>query len=155
MTLRKAGFEDLESICRVHTRSVRCLCSASYSSGQVDSWAGVLKPEIYRSAIEEKICLVSQTDDGEITGLGILDISGCEVSAIYVDPDFAGSRIGSDILAEFERLAVAAGVSRLKVRATLNGEGFYRKHGYSGEVRTFHVLPDEQRLECIEMEKQL
>lgn len=153
-TLRKATLEDTEDLARVHRESIRELCAAHYSADQIRTWTGVLKPEIYAPALEAKVFLVAESDQG-ILGLGMLDLETAEISAIYLAPRAAGQGLGRSILQELERTASAQGLDRLTVHATLNAEGFYRSQGYKPVERTFHSLPNDTRLECVRMEKDL
>ena len=152
--IRPATASDAEDIAIAHAASIAGLCKKHYSAPDIEKWKAVLVPEIYSSAIEEKITLVGE-DNGRILVLGILDPETAEISAIYVHPAAAHKGAGTRMLAALEDAARAAGIERISLCATLNAAGFYHHHGYTGEESAFHCLSNGTRLECIKMQKRM
>ena len=154
MILRRATSKDLEAVFRMHSRSITAACKGYYSDEQIASWTGVLAPEIYESALHEKVFLVAQCGKGRIHGMGILDCENCEVSAVYICPESLGKHVGSGILQELENIAKDSNISMLTVHSTLNAKEFYKRKGYAEKKSMYHELPNGLRLECIEMVKE-
>ncbi len=88
-------------------------------------------------------------------GFGILDIENSEISAIYINPDAAGTGIGTKLLNELEITARNSKISKITVHSTLNAKGFYLKYGYIDQELTLHSLPNGSKLECVRMIKEL
>ncbi len=152
--LRNVVEADFEALAGVHKKSIRELCGAHYTTAQIESWTGILEPGIYDQALQEKVFIVARDGQG-ILGFGMLDLKKAEVSAVYLSPEAIGRGLGRRVLEELEQTAARKGLVYLTVYATLNAIGFYRHHGYKPIEDTFHVLPDNTRLECVKMEKRL
>ena len=99
--------------------------------------------------------MIVAEEEGDIVGLGILDVDRREIGAVYVHPTVKGRGVGARLLAELEARAAASHVDRLTLCATVNALGFYRRHGYVPDGETSHELPNGVTLECIRMHKAL
>ncbi|MCB1756079.1 MAG: GNAT family N-acetyltransferase [Gammaproteobacteria bacterium] len=154
MLVRSARMTDMEKIAATHRASIRDLCSAFYTKQDIDAWTGIIDPGIYESAIKEKVMIVAE-EEGEIVGLGILDLERREIGAIYIHPRVKGAGVGACLLSALEARASNDHAERLTLCSTINALGFYKHHGYMSEGKAFHELPDGLRLECIRMYKDL
>lgn len=152
MDIRNATIDDSIKIAQTHKASIQELCKNHYTGEEIAHWTGILSPGIYEHAIQEKIMIVA-VEDGEILGLGIIDIIHSELCAMYIHPCSTGMGIGKKILARLEALAGDNGIDRLTLGSTMNALGFYKKHGYVEEGEMFHELPGKIRLRCIKMHK--
>jgi len=155
MKIRKASNADKENISSLHISSIRKLCCNHYTREQLNAWASVLKPSVYDQALKEKVFLVAYNSQQNLLGLGILDVENAEVSAIYINPDYAGMGIGTKLLNELEMKARKSKVLRITVHSTLNAKNFYMNQGYIDQELTFHRLPNGSKLECVRMIKDL
>lgn len=154
MNIRTATITDTERIAITHRASIEVLCSGCYSARDIAGWVDILSPGIYENAINEKVMIVAE-EGNEIIGLGILDLERKEIGAIYIHPRVKGMGIGKRLLSELEATASENNLDGLTLYSTLNAHGFYKHHGYSGEEKTFHELPNGMKLECIQMHKTL
>lgn len=154
LVIRPAKLTDSARIAATHQASIEALCSENYSPQSIAAWVAALSPDIYASAINEKVMIVAE-DKGEILGLGILDLERKEISAVYVHPRVKGKGVGRQLLLELEGIASKHGVAELTLCATLNAADFYSHFGYISNGATFHELPNGFRLECIRMQKPL
>ncbi len=152
--VRSAKLSDREKIAATHKASIETLCAEHYGANQIAAWIQVISPDIYKSAMHEKIMIVAEEDD-EILGLGILDIDSQQISAVYIHPKAAGAKTGKRLLMELEKRASENGLDHLTLCSTVNALGFYKKCGYAGSQTSFHDLPGGTRLECIRMHKTL
>jgi len=154
MIIRAATLRDSEQIAVTHRASIEGLCSECYNAQDVAGWVDIISPGIYESAINEKVMIVA-AKGGEIIGLGILDLERQEVAAIYVHPQCKGTGVGKRLLSALEAKALEKHLDRLTLCSTINAVGFYSHNGYIREDKTFHVLPNGVKLECIRMQKPL
>lgn len=152
MQIRLATTYDLEEISKCHKASIRWLCKDYYSPESIDKWTNLLLPEIYESAIQEKVFIVAE-QEGNLSGFGILDIKNKEISAIYVHPNSKGIGIGKKILFKLEAISLEKNIYQLHLCSTINASDFYKRHGYVENGTDFHELPDGTQLECIKMNK--
>jgi putative acetyltransferase len=150
MTIRAATIRDTGKIAVTHRASIEGLCSGCYNAQDIAGWVDIISPGIYESAINEKVMIVA-AKGGEIIGLGILDPERQEVGAIYVHPECKGTGVGKRLLSALEAKALENNLDRLALCSTINAAGFYNHHGYILEGKTFHVLPNGVKLECIRM----
>ena len=67
LTIRRARQEDKEAIWRVHGRAIMETCAGHYSQDVIRIWAGGLRPEKYREAIESYEFFVAE-EDGVVVG---------------------------------------------------------------------------------------
>jgi len=154
MEIRPAVLSDTEQIYKMHKASIQSLCSTDYNAKEIAAWVALLSPEIYESAITEKVMIVGE-DNGFICGLGILDPDERQISAVYVHPDLKGTGLGRRILMELERRVLERGIDRLSLCATVNAESFYKYQGYKAQGPDFHALSCGTKLECVAMQKKL
>ena len=154
MIIRSAKIADTEKIALTHSASIEALCAEYYPPENIAGWVDVLSPGIYEDAIKERVMIVAEDED-EIVGLGILDLERKQIGAIYVHPKVKGTGVGRRLLLKLEAIASKNEADRLTLCATINAYGFYHHHGYAGAERLFHELPNDVRLECIQMQKTL
>lgn len=155
MKIRKASDADKENISKLHISSIKRLCSKHYTDEQLNAWTSVLTPSVYDQALKEKLFLVAHDSNQELKGLGILDIQNAEISAIYIHPDAVRNGIGTELLYELEKAARNSNVVKISVHSTLNARGFYLRHGYLEHGFTFYRLSNGEKLECVQMFKNL
>jgi ribosomal protein S18 acetylase RimI-like enzyme len=74
---------------------------------------------------------------------------------MFTAPDVARRGVGRAILAAAEDGAMAAGLGRARLGATLSGEAFYRRSGYAEIGRETALLPDGTALAVALMERGL
>ena len=90
-----------------------------------------------------------------ILGFGLLIPKAEELRALYVRPAAGRHGIGKQILQALETRAVAQGILRLRLNASLNAEAFYCANGYTtlspGRLR----LSAGHEMDCVKMEKHL
>jgi len=154
VTIRPARNADRSAMFTVHVRSIRETCSRSYSPKQIDAWIGILSPDDYTSVLQQRVMVVA-TDGDDLVGFAQLAPAAREVQAIYVLPERQGEGIGQLLLSELERQALARGISRLELSATLNSIGFYERAGYGQRCRAVHRMLTGVELPCVRMGKKL
>ena len=78
-----------------------------------------------------------------------------EVDALYVSPKCESRGTGKALLAHLEQRARECGVQELKLRSTLNAEGFYARAGYQRLALVRYRLVPALMLVCVEMRKRI
>ncbi len=154
MIIRSAKMGDTEKIASMHKASIEALCAESYSPENIAGWVSILSPDIYESAIKEKIMIVAERE-GRILGMGILNIENKKIGALYIHPKVKGTGVGSRLLQELEAIALKNNIDQLSLSSTINAFSFYTRQGYTGEENEIHELPNGTKLDCIRMYKKL
>ncbi len=154
VSIRPAGDADRPKIFTVHVRAIRETCSRSYSSQQIDVWAGLLSPDSYTAPLRKRVLVVA-TDASDVVGFAQLAPDEGEIEGIYVRPDRQGEGIGRMLLSALEAQARVRGISSLELAATLNAVGFYERAGYTQRRVAVHRLLSGFELQCVRMGKEL
>lgn len=131
-TLRPAVTDDVEQILFVHVAAIIDRGPSAYSDRQVAAWAAKTEgTDRYVIAIEEPtIDLVVATVDDRVIGFGQPDRDVGEIEALFVDPEWMGRGIGSNLLQELEQRIIADGFDVVRLRAVRNATEFYEERGY-------------------------
>lgn len=153
--VRPATALDAPSIARVHVAAIRGLGSQHYTADQIAAWSANKHPERYRQALAdgEFMVVAERLADGEVVGFA--SRQGSEIRAVYVDPEYARHRIGSELLAVVEADARAHGETSLRLDSSIGAVAFYAAHGYLEHERVAHCLREGGQLECVPMTKAL
>lgn len=138
----------------LHRASISASCRDHYAPGQLEAWIRLITPDAYDSALREKELFVAEGGE-RLLGLGMLDLEGAEVCALYVDPRGQGRGVGCGLLDAMEALASQRGLRELRLKATLNACAFYARLGYREQGEESHVLPCGTSLPCVLMVKAL
>ena len=152
--VRPAIEADAEEIFRVHSDSIRVLCSGKYEPHEIAAWIAARSPASYRVALASRALFVAEWQ-GEIVGFGQLDAEKGEVEACYVAPAAVGAGVGVALLFRMETEALRRGHSSVRLNSTLNAEGFYARCGYRWLGNATHRVGGKVDLACIRMEKAL
>ena len=170
-TLRDARESDAESIWRVHTASIKKVCSSHYSLSDVEIWSQRQRPEKYIRFILEDIFIVSENSDGQVLGFGHMQSHKklekfpmtesshriFEVKGLYVLPEMIRKGVGTVLYRELERRANMLGCSSIVVSASLNAVAFYSYCGFHEKGKVIHCMQcdsgEQHKLRCVSMEK--
>lgn len=151
--IRRATAADRHAICEIQRSAILETCHRSYPQEDVAVWAGLLSPETYYD-IENRYFVVAERD-GTLEGFGQLNEAEGEVDALYVSPKCESRGTGTALLAHLEQRARECGVSELRLRSTLNAEGFYARAGYQRLALVRYRLVPALMLVCVEMRKRI
>jgi GNAT superfamily N-acetyltransferase len=150
--IRPAVHSDAAEIYSVHMTAIRELGASHYSAAQLAAWCGDRSPASYAAPIAADAIVVA-IDSSAIVGFGQLSITRATVEAVYVQPSYAYSGVGRQLVTVLERRALAAGVKKLELDASLNAEGFYAACGYLSLGRATHELGRGVFMPCVRMVK--
>jgi putative acetyltransferase len=157
--VRAAVGEDAVAIVNVHFAAVHRTAAAFYSPEVLDRWSTCPDDARYQQMREviaggDELVLVAETAAG-IVAFGSIVPRLRELRAVYVHPDAGRRGIGSQVLGELERMALARGVSQLHVDASVNSEAFYQRAGYEVVERGLHRFRTDHEMACVKMFKNL
>lgn len=107
-----------------------------------------------RDNAESEIRLAA-TLDGRMVGIGVLAPQVHEMRACYVSPAHGRRGVGRALVLAIEEMALARGLTRLVLDASVTAELFYRRLGYEVVSHGEHVLRGGVRMACAMMRKGL
>lgn len=148
--LRAARAGDGHAVFDVTRRSVEGLAKNDYSAGQIAGWMGDRTPAFYETLIAKGRMLVAERD-GKV--VAFVDAEPGEVTRLFVLPETAGSGLGARLLNVGVEQARSGHDGPIRLEATLNAEGFYRRHGFKTVRRgTFSHGLGGDPIEIVHME---
>ena len=173
MNLRLATVADLPAMRELIPRSVRALSAGHYTERQVESAIKhVFGPDT--RLIHDGTYFVVEADGGTLAGCGgwsrrrtlyggdqtktgddplLTPDEPARVRAFFVEPRWARHGVASQLLSACEEAAAASGYRRLALAATLPGEAFYQRHGFTSDERFETILPDGTGIAFVRMSR--
>jgi GNAT superfamily N-acetyltransferase len=131
-SFRSARREDAEMVFNIPKASIGGLAGTSYSSNQIENWMGERTPAFYEELIAKgrmTVCL-----RGGVM-IGFVDAEPGEVTRLFILPEAAGAGLGRRLFEIGIAQARLGHTGPIKLEATINAEGFYRKHGFRSTGR--------------------
>jgi GNAT superfamily N-acetyltransferase len=149
LVVRAARAGDGQAVFDVTRRSIGGLGANHYSAEQISGWMGARTPAFYEDLIAKGRMVVAER---EATIVAFVDAEPGEVTRLFILPDAAGMGLGSRLLKIGVEKARLGHEGPVKLEATLNAEGFYRRHGFKaiGRGRFSHGLGGES-IEIVHM----
>lgn len=160
-SLRRGLPEDALGILEAHRSAIRVTAAEAYGSAIIDDWApAVISPErvqIFQRSIKcgEELIVVAVNATDRIIGFGSIVPGNSELRAIYVAAEHGRQGVGRAILGRLEELARQAGVTELRMDASINAVRFYEANGFISLKRGEHVMSSGGRMACVCMRKTL
>src|SRR5262245_31996565 len=174
-TLRLATPADIPAIGELIALSARALCVGDYTTAQVEAaLAGAwgCDSELIRDGtyfvIEADGQLIAcggwgrrrtlfggDKQPGRVSELLDPERDAARIRAFFVHPDWARRGLAAALLAQCESEARANGFRATELMATLTGERFYRRHGYTGGEAVEYPLPGGEVIRFVPMRKAL
>jgi putative acetyltransferase len=158
VTLRPATGEDLAAIRRLHALSFAALAASHHAPEQIAAHERLIAApddadDVARSHLELAV-LATGALVGSAGWLEMPDQPGtARIRKVFIHPDMACRGLATRLVTAAERRALAAGHTRLYVRANINAVPLYLRLGYrplhTGEMAT----PDGVALPVQFMEK--
>jgi GNAT superfamily N-acetyltransferase len=147
---RAATPSDAQAVFELTRLSVAGLATAHYSPEQIAGWMGDRTPAYYEDLIAKGNMVVADRDG---TILGFVDAEPGEVTRLFLLPAAAGAGLGGRLLAIGIERARTGHAGPIRLEATINAEGFYRRHGFQPVGRGFfsHGLGGDP-IEIVHME---
>jgi GNAT superfamily N-acetyltransferase len=152
LTLRRFRAGDLEEVFGLVWSTVETSYAGVYPPAAIAFFHEYHRPESILSDASEGYTVVVH-DDGRLVGTGSrLD---SDVRRVFVRPEHQGQGIGRLIMAELETEALAQGIERLGLSASLPALEFYLALGYTIASEESYELEEGARLDYYEMAKDL
>ncbi|MFZ2451530.1 MAG: GNAT family N-acetyltransferase [Methylovulum miyakonense] len=162
-SIYEASLEDFVHIQALISKSARILQSPYYKKSEIETALELV------SGIEELIAADSffvAEYEKKIIGCGgwAIDVSEpfmpqrvlkAEIRGFFVHPDFARRGVATQLLVTCENECSHRGIETLYLTATLSGEPFYKKCGFSEFERFKQVLSDNETFELVKMAKEI
>lgn len=124
---RSARHEDAEAVFKITKASIGGLAGPSYSPSQIENWMGERTAAFYEELIAKggmTVCLRK----GVV--VGFVDAEPGEVTRLFILPEVAGVGLGRRLLDIGIAQARLSHSGSIKLEATINAEGFYRRCGF-------------------------
>jgi GNAT superfamily N-acetyltransferase len=139
---------DAQRVSEIIRTTMRRSNAADYPADRLQLLIDYFSPEKVQQINNDRICLVAEIE-GKVIATGAVEAD--DLVTFFVQPEHQGKGIGTALLLELEKIAVALGLKQLRVAASLTGAPFYERHGYkrSGEIIDGTAGPQ------IPMEKQI
>lgn len=156
-SIYKASLENFAHIQTLISKSARILQSQYYKKSDIETALELV------SGIEELIAagsfLVAEYEN-KIIGCGgwTIDASEsqkAEIRGFFVHPDCARRGVATLLLATCEIECLHKGIQTLCLTATLSGEPFYKKCGFSESGRFRQGLSNGESFELVKMAKEI
>ncbi len=157
ITVRPLRADEGRIYLEIVNSAIRGLAVGHYPPDAIEGWVVPVTDETVRDLMlnaDHEIRLVAELG-GKPIGIGALVLDRSELRAVYVSPEAARQGCGSALVREIERIAKENGLTRLKLAASLNAEGFYSAHGYEVYERSEVVLRNAHRMAAVWMAKDL
>jgi len=153
----EADMENFAHIQALISKSARILQSQYYKKSEIETALELV------NGLEELITagsfLVAEYEK-KIIGCGgwSIDVPNpqkAEIRGFFVHPDFARRGVATLLLNTCENKCLQKGIRALYLTATLSGEPFYKKCGFSEFGRFKQDLSNGESFELIKMEKEI
>jgi putative acetyltransferase len=148
--IRKATCQDCNALCEIHVSAIREMGKSHYSDAEVDAWSRGRTPDRYEKHICERQVVVAEHQTIPV-GFGTLDLTTGELRQLYIRPEYARKRIGTQILEDLLSMARAAGLREVHCISSLNAEAFYANAGFQSGQKCKHRFRDGGEIDCISM----
>jgi putative acetyltransferase len=159
--LRRGLPADARAILEAHRSAVRTTAATHYSQAIIDEWAPVHvapgRVKTFEQWIErgEELIVVAVDSDETVVGFGSIVPSNSELRAVYVAAEQARKGVGRAILSQLETFAQEAGLSELRMDASMNAVAFYEANGFASLGRGEHAMSSGNLMPCMRMSKSL
>ncbi|MEE6248822.1 MAG: GNAT family N-acetyltransferase [Bdellovibrionota bacterium] len=134
--IRKTKLEDIDAVMRVHSSSIRDLCSNDYSEDQIQLWSAVNYDEgIWQNSVLREHHLVLEVD-GEIMGFchSCVQLDGTgEIRELYLSKQIAGKGYGREIIEQSLDYLKNESCKKILINSTITAKAFYEKIGFQCE----------------------
>ena len=152
--VRPARSADADRIAEVHRAAIDRGCREHYDDAQVKAWLVGICPALHRAAMREHHVVVAERHR-RVVAFGEYQPRTGQVVHLFVDPDLGRCGLGSRVLEALEARAQTDGRQEVRLRASLNAEAFYARHGYVAAGGPRSVSLRGVDVPCLPMRKPL
>ncbi len=135
LSLRPATLSDLHVIREIRREAILGICSAEFSSEELQVWAGRRSLEYFAPLVREGLVVIAEAD-----GVPVAWGSSAEdkIEGVYVHPSAGRSGVGRTLVAYLEAEISGRGYGVARLAASLNASSFYEQLGYR-KTRSYSV----------------
>jgi putative acetyltransferase len=126
-TYKLAVLGDAKRLFEIRQKSIIALAPKGMSLAQAEIWAARLTVAGMERKIRELEIWIVELND-VVAGWGA--IRGDRLEGLYMDPEFVGRGIGTELLGVLEGLMRERGIVAVLAEASSNAEEFYFRRGY-------------------------
>ena len=127
VTIRPFEPDDAAAVSALIALTMRRSNARDYPPERLEALIAYFTPEKLRALAPERDCLVALAS-GRLIGTAARERDA--IATFFVHPAHQGRGVGTRLLATLEQEARAAGLSLLRVEASLTGTPFYERRGY-------------------------
>src|SRR4051795_5163049 len=133
---------DTPVLAAIFAAAIEQLTGDDYSEAQQQAWASVADDEEqFGKRLASELTLIATLQNSPV---GFASLRGADhIDMLYVHPGAAGQGVGSMLCDALEKLAGSRGVKSLKVDASDNALGCFKKHGYAATQRNSVTIGGE------------
>jgi len=151
MRLRPVREDDATAMARIRREALRERAADAYTEEQLDSLTSDIDDGTPIAVERESFRTAVAVENGAVIGYGTVHPDDGQIHAAFVDPEHAGSGVGSRIIRELETFAHEAGTDDLFVLSTPNAVGFYERIGYRSVGE--ETLGEDPAIPAVRLEK--
>lgn len=130
MRIRKAELSDIAQLKELYYNTIITVNAADYNKEQIEAWASTAdRTESLANRIKTQYFLVSETEDGLITGFSSLEDDGY-LDMMYVHKDFQRKGVASELLNKIMEKAIELNVEAITTEASITAKPFFGKNGF-------------------------
>jgi ribosomal protein S18 acetylase RimI-like enzyme len=129
MQIRDAREQDRDAIYEAHVGAVRGIEQSVYTETELSVWEAGISPGMYSVSEQNSVFLVAETD-ASIAGLGEATLDDPEIDKCYVETDYQGHGVASELVDALEVRLQHHGADTVTVESSLNAAPFYESVGY-------------------------
>lgn len=155
--LRLATPDDAPAIAAIRERTLREVVAplGQYSPDELRGWIANYDSQRVLAFMKLGNFWVAERD-GRIVGYGRFELSSpgrALIRGLFVDANFVGRGVGSEILRHLLNEAETLGVTEFELISTLNACSFYERHGFSVVEQVRHATPGGAVIPAIRMRR--
>lgn len=119
--------KDADELSTVITRCLKEVNSKDYPAETIGGMVAYFTPEKVKELAQEREMYVAVQADKAI---GTVSRDGNKVFTMFINPDFAGQGIGSQLMDYAEQQVATSGFGFVELGASITAHDFYQKRGY-------------------------
>lgn len=142
MKVRLAVISEAERLWFIRNQAIRVGCQESYGKDIIKAWTPDIMPDFYRENIVENPSFVAVNDNDEPIATGLFNVKKSMFDIIFTLPEYFKTGASSLIINTLKQEAKRRNVEQIMIKALLNAETFYHRHGFVsiGHVNHYSVL---------------
>lgn len=151
--VRDAVVDDLRTMARMFEKCVLNTNKRDYSKNQLEAWISRSTPSRWMELFSNFHFMIAEFAVYGEVGFISINTEGY-INSLFVHHRYQRMGVGSALLAEAHKLAIANGASELSADVSITARPFYLAHGFALQYAK-EVSFDRVTLECFFMTKRL